>query len=118
VSVVWARFLAMVSNRYNNILYGRIRRVLLTSMYTFCTVSYLSRGVYAGYYSSRYSNKYNDYSSLTIENCKYSVVTVTYMSILCTSPYTFYYVRIVWLMIWIFDVVFSWAGGPVLSFHS
>lgn len=51
-----------------------------------------STNVYAGYYSSRYSNQYTEYSSLAIKNCKYSVVTVTYISILCNSPYTFYYV--------------------------
>ena len=67
------------------------RRVRFSPLLSF--LLYISSSdVDGGYYSSRYSNQYTEYSSLTIENCKYSVVTVTYISILCNSPYTFYYV--------------------------
>jgi hypothetical protein len=45
----------------------------------------------AGYYSNRYSNKYVYDQNLAIDVCKESVVVVTYMTILCDSPYTFYY---------------------------
>lgn len=49
--------------------------------------------VNAGYSSSssRYVSNYAFDQSLAISNCKDSVVAVTYLTILCDSPYTFYY---------------------------
>jgi hypothetical protein len=41
--------------------------------------------------SSRYSNNYAFDQTLALNVCKDSVVVVTYMTILCDSPYTFYY---------------------------
>lgn len=45
------------------------------------------------YYSSgsRYNSNYAYDQTLPIDVCKDSVIAVTYMTILCDSPYTFYY---------------------------
>lgn len=47
----------------------------------------------ASYYSDSYRNNNNYFydKNLAIEVCKNSVIAVTYMAILCDSPYTFYY---------------------------
>lgn len=63
-----------------------MRRILLSLLWFVAQNNYL---VGAGYYG--YNKNYAYDQALAIDVCRDSVVAVTYLTILCDSPYTFYY---------------------------
>lgn len=61
---------------------------------TISLLSSLIGSAWAGYYSSNYNNdeKFEQQQQLlSLEVCEDSVVAVKYLSVVCDSPYTFYY---------------------------